>query len=336
MPNRIKNIAAKGRQDKRKYTVAIIGCGNIGFFFDHKRKGKGALSHFKAFAQHKDFEVVALAEHKPERRALLSKVCRVPVFYDHKELLTQVHPDVVVVATSNQSHEPILRDLLAAKPKLVFAEKPLTLDADSSQELIAAYEKAGIGLMINYTRRFVDIFAGIKRSLEQKKLGDVQAANIFYSRGFFHNGSHFLDLVTWFWGAPQDTLIESERPGLQENDPTLSVLLKYPGGMEVRLIGLATSTTAVCEIDIWGSKGRVRVSNNELFEFYQVVKSKNFRGYSVYALKAQKKYDHTAALPQAVDNIAGWLKGKAPLISPAKDSLLSFQLFKRVKEPMHA
>ncbi len=314
----------------KKYSVAIIGCGNIGFFWDHKRKGKGALSHFKAFQENKNFEVVALAEHRAERRAVLTKACKVPVFYDHKELLTQLSPDVAVVSTSNKAHEEVLKALLTVKPKLVFAEKPLTLEPETSMEIIAQYEKAGIGLQINYSRRFVGIFDDIKRMIEQKKLGDIQAVNIFYSRGFFHNGSHFVDLITWYWGMPDEVMVEGERPGLHENDPTMSVLLKYPGQMEVRLIGLETSKTAVFEMDIWASKGRIRM-NNDICEFYQTEKNKDFNGFLSYELKRKKAYDRFTALPKAVENMAGWLNKKEALISPAKDSLAVFELFKRVK-----
>jgi hypothetical protein len=138
-------------------------------------------------------------------------------------------------------------------------------------------------------------------------------------------------LISWYWGQPQDVIVESERAGLHENDSTLSVRLKYPGQMEIRLIGLETSSTAIFEMDIWGAKGRVRVVNNELCEFYQTVKSKDFKGFDVYELKNTWSFNRLMALPRATQNIANWLNKKEKLISPAADSRLALAIFKELK-----
>jgi len=315
----------------KKYRVAIIGCGHIGFFFDYKRKGKGALSHYKAFHDNKRFEVVGLAEHRQERRDILAKLCDVPIFYDHHELFKHIKPDVVVVATSNKTHEEVLRETLNHRPKLVFAEKPLTLEPESAEDIIKQYEQAGVALQVNYTRRFVPIFQEVRNLLLKGRLGTLQVVNIFYSRGFLHNGSHFLDLMVWYWGLPKEITVESEREGLHEGDPTLTVLFKYPQGLEVRLIGLETSSMAVCEIDIWGSQGRIRLSNNQLCEIYEVQKNKSISGFLFYQLKTRKIFDHTMALPCAVKNIGCFLDGKEELISPARNSLAIYELFKRIR-----
>ncbi len=314
-----------------KYSVAIIGCGDIGYFFDDKRDGDGALSHYKAFSQSSHFEVVAVAEPKPERRDILSKEAGVLIFADHIQMLKQIKADVVVVATPDATHEPILGDLLKYKPRLVFSEKPLTLRRAATDNVITQYEREGIGLQVNFTRRFTGAFRDIKDLLTDNALGDIQSVTAYYSRGLCHNGSTLLDVFLWYWGDPMDIVVEGEQEGMPD-DPTVSALLTYPNGMRARLVGLPASMISFNEIDIIGSQGRARVTYDYQLEIFDMKHNDMYPGYFVYHLKDQRKVDYTKSLPLAVDNIRGWLDRQEPLISPGKNSRDIDQLIDRVKE----
>ncbi len=318
-----------------KYNVAIVGCGHIGFWFDFRRESKvGALSHFKAFSDSPDFEIVGLVESDLKNAELVREKTTVQVFSSLNELWNKHNPDVVVLATPDFTHEQYLRELLEFSPKLVFAEKPLTTNPLVEPEIIDSFAKKGIALEVNFTRRFVPTFYEIADGLHQKKWGEAQRVNLYYSRGFLHNAVHFVDLMLWFWGKPESFKVESSCEGLNAGDETISVCFKYPHNLEVRFIGFPTSNTVVFDLDIWFSENRIRVTNNHLVEYFRLIDYPDFTTYKRFESVSKLEFDHRMALPNAVLNIAGWLKGTDVLKSPAENVKEISQLMLNVRQSL--
>lgn len=318
-----------------KFKVAIIGCGHIGFWFDFRRESKvGALSHFKAFSDSSDFEIVGLVESDNNNAALVREKTRVPVFNSMNELWDKHSPDVVVLATPDFTHEQYLRELSVLSPKLVFAEKPLTTNPLIDAEIIDTFAKKGIALEVNFTRRFVPTFCEMADGIHQNKWGTTQRANIYYSRGFMHNAVHFIDLMLWFWGMPERWEVESCCEGLNASDETISVCFHYPQNFEVRFIGFPTSNTVVFDLDIWFAENRIRVTNNHLVEYFRLIDYPDFTSYKRFDCVSKTEFDHRKALPNAVANISGWIMGQEELKSPAENVKKISELLLNVRQSM--
>lgn len=315
-----------------KYSVCLIGCGDIGFLFDHKRKIKGALTHFKAFNDSKNFELVAIAEKKSSIRKLLNKKYGVCVYTDYRKMCRELGPDVVSIATNDESHYEILNYLPEFSPGLVFCEKPLALKYEEVKNVADLYEKRNIPLQVNYTRRFLNEFDDIKKMFEERTLGEIESITFYYSRGLIHNASHYLDLVNWYIEKTEKNLINvSKKKGIGEDDDTYSFDLIYDSGLEVRFIGLNPSKLSFAEIDIIGTRGRVKVNYANEMEKYKVSEHKMFKGYKAYEKTEAKPIRFNYALPNAVDNIYKVLSGKERLKSPASNSIKVFELINRIK-----
>jgi len=315
-----------------KYSVAIIGCGDIGFLFDCNKKTNGALTHFKAFNDSKFFEVKAVAEKKSSIRNLITKNFKIPAYEDYEKMLIENKFDVITIATNDDSHFEILKKIVAHKPGLVFCEKPLAINYEDANEIVSLYEKNKIHLQVNFTRRFMKEFMDIKKNIAGKKLGWVESVTFYYSRGLTHNASHYLDLINWYIGETEKNIVKiSEKEGLGGDD-TVSFNLMYPGGTEVRFIGLSPSKISFSEIDIVGTKGRIRVNYNYEIEKYKVVKNKTYSGYEMYEKYDSRLIKFASALPNAIENIYKALEKKENLRVPASDSLKIFELIKRIKE----
>jgi predicted dehydrogenase len=316
-----------------KYKVCIIGCGDIGFLFDYDRKIDGALTHFKAFSDSKNFEVEAVAEKKKAIRDIIKSKFKTPVYDDYKKMCNEIRPDVIAVATNDELHFEILTNLLKCKPKLVFCEKPLALKSDEVIEITDKYRKANVHLQVNFTRRFLNEFKEIGEIIMKKKIGDIESATFYYSRGLIHNASHYLDLVNRYIKETEKNLINiSVKDGISKSDTTVSFDMIYKNGMEVRFIGLKPTKLSFAEIDIVGTKGRIKVNYKNEIEKYKVVTNKIFKGYSAYELYESKPIRFEKALPNAVKNIYGVLEKKEKLISPASNSIKIFELINRIKE----
>lgn len=314
-----------------KYSVGIIGCGDIGFLFDHKKKIKGALTHFKAFNDSPDFSVKAVSDINVKTVQIIRKKYNIPVYIDYRKMLDEHEFDVIVISTNDETHIEILKELISHKPKLVFCEKPLGLNLEDVKEIISLYRKNNIPLQVNYTRRFLEEFSFIEQMLRKEKLGKIESMTFYYSRGLIHNASHYLDLINRYIGETEKNLIKvSVKKGISKSDETVSFDMIYKNGLEIRFIGLEPTKLSFAEVDFIGTTGRVRLNYKNEMEFYKVTKNKLFKGYSVYEMTECKKIEYAKALPNAVENIKKVLEGKEELNSPAENSLKVFELINRI------
>ncbi|MEO8211537.1 MAG: Gfo/Idh/MocA family oxidoreductase [bacterium] len=317
-----------------RFKVCIIGCGDIGFLFDYDKKIEGALTHFKAFGDSENFEVCAVAEKKNEVLNLIKNNYNIPVYNDYEKMCAEIKPDVVVVATNDELHFEILNKLLSYKPKLVFCEKPLALKFEEVKEISDLYGKAEVLLQVNFTRRFLDEFKEIADIVRNNKIGEIESATFYYSRGLIHNASHYLDLLLWYFGEPENVFAISSKEGISKIDNTISFNLSYTNGLEVRFIGLKPTKLSFGEIDFVGTKGRVKVNYKSEIEKYKVIENKMFKGYSSYDIYESKGIQFEKALPNAVENIYKALRKEHDLKSPAINSLKIFELINRIKDKL--
>ena len=122
--------------------AAIIGCGAI------------SKLHAKALSEGDYAEIVALADIVPERAAALrdayAKDAR--IFTDWREMLDDVTPDVVHIATPHYLHKEMACECLL-RGIHVYLEKPATITPDEMDALLAAEEKSSAKLTVSFQNR---------------------------------------------------------------------------------------------------------------------------------------------------------------------------------------
>ncbi len=297
------------------------------------KKTEGALTHFKAFNDSDKFEIVSACEIRKDIQEIISGEYKIKVFDDFRRMCEESKPEVIVIASNDESHFEILKTAADFSPRLVFCEKPLALEYIEAKEIIELYSEKNIPLQVNFTRRFLDEFYGIEKMLRQKELGELESVTFYYSRGLIHNASHYLDLVNWYIGETEKNLINvSVKDGLTKSDGTYSFDMIYENGLEVRFIGLNPSKLSFAEVDFIGTKGRVKFNYKNEIEKYRVKENEMFKGYSSYDLYESKPVRFEKALPNAAENIYGVLNGSSELKSPASNSIKIFELINRIRE----
>ena len=102
------------------------------------------LSHLSIANALDDFEVVAMCDNSKLVTDVLGKTTGLKGFNDYDEVLKLKDLDAVLIATPSIAHEPMIRKALD-RGLHVFAEKPLTLDADASRELADLAASKGLG-----------------------------------------------------------------------------------------------------------------------------------------------------------------------------------------------
>ncbi|MDQ4213098.1 Gfo/Idh/MocA family oxidoreductase [Microbacterium capsulatum] len=175
----------------------------------------------RACDEHGAFSVTAVADAVPEAAERLATALGARVHGGAEALAAADDVDLVVVATPNHLHaDPAIAGLRAGKH--VFVEKPLGIDADSIDAILAAAEDAPGRLVVGHVMR---AFPGVRRMVAQARGGAlgtlIEAAGArrrlvhvpadpgdwwkldrSRSGGELLHEIHELDLVVWALGEP--------------------------------------------------------------------------------------------------------------------------------------
>ena len=171
--------------NKSVYSIGVVGCGGFALFAS------------EVFARIPGVRIVAAADtFQPAADSLAQRFegARVlPV----EEIVRQSDVDLVYIATPPYLHHR--QALLALKAgKHVICEKPLALNLDQADEMIAAARERGLVLVANLMQRYNPLSDAVKTVIDSKVLGDVV-------HGYFENyaSDERLESDHWFWDAKQ-------------------------------------------------------------------------------------------------------------------------------------
>jgi predicted dehydrogenase len=161
--------------------MGVIGAGGFGLF---------ALQHF---AQLPDVNLVGMAGTHREAAFAVAQRFGIPDIEEVDALLARTDLDLVYIATPPFLHHPqALKALQAGKH--VICEKPLALDLQQADELIAAARQNRLLLIANLMQRYNPLFSSIRRLIEGRFLGE-------FLHGYLENyaSDEGLGPEHWFW-----------------------------------------------------------------------------------------------------------------------------------------
>lgn len=118
-----------------------------------------------------------IAEVKPERLEEVAKETgATSATTDYRQLIENDDIDAIIVsATPETSHYPMTKEALLAG-KHVFLEKPLALNLEEADELIALSKKNNLKFTIGYSQRFNPKHAYVKKCVTDGTLGSPVSA----------------------------------------------------------------------------------------------------------------------------------------------------------------
>lgn len=129
------------------------------------------------------------------------------------ELLTDPEVEGVLIATSHQSHRPLV-EAAAGAGKHVFVEKPLTTSVEDGKACVAVAAAAGVLLQVGHQRRRTSANRRIKQMLEAGELGDVETVVAHQS---IPNGFKMPE-DAWRWDPEQSPLGSMTSLGVHKID----------------------------------------------------------------------------------------------------------------------
>lgn len=177
------------------------------------------------FHNHPDCQLVAVCDTDVERLEAKIDAIGAPALYTHlNEMLAKEDLDIVFLAIPNKYHKPATIAALEAGAHVI-CEKPMAMNAQEADDMLAAARKADRRLMINFSFRFNSESWVLKQ--EAASLGEIYFGRSIWLRrrgmpgfgGWFGQkalsgggplidlGVHRLDLALWLMDYPSPTWV---------------------------------------------------------------------------------------------------------------------------------
>ena len=137
--------------------------------------------------------------------------------------------------------------------------KPLTTSLESAQKIVSAYQKAKITLAVNYTRRWNDQITKLKNQIAENKYGKLQKIIGIYNKGTLHNGSHMVDLLSYFFGEVSQAKCLHKINDWKKSDSTVDAFINFKNQATAHLIATSNNHYEIHEIDMLFEKARINL-----------------------------------------------------------------------------
>jgi predicted dehydrogenase len=243
--------------------VLLIGAGQIAAFADTPTSTH-TLSHAHAIVENPDLSLAGFIDPNLKKAQEAVQQWGGQAFRNLLEAITLTQPAVIVIATPDESHYPLLKQIVGLKKiieslKLVIVEKPITLHSSEAQEIIELYAKHDLPLLVNYSRRFLPALQQVRQQILSADFGPLLAGNAYYGKGLLHIGSHMLDCVQFLTGDIQSAFGMSAITDFNSDDPSISGFIRLASGAQISLHAIDCQAYTHFELDMLFERKRIRL-----------------------------------------------------------------------------
>ena len=155
--------------------IAVIGAGAMG------------RNHIRFVTEEPEAELVAIADAFEGARAT-AEAAGVPFYTDPAQMMDEVKPEAVIIATPNDLHLGVARE--AVKRNIVpLIEKPISNDLEDAQAFAAEAETAGVPVLVGQHRRHNPFVNKAKEIIESGELGKLTVSSFHYM--IYKNDEYF-------------------------------------------------------------------------------------------------------------------------------------------------
>lgn len=312
--------------DRKSVDVALLGCGAV-----------AELYYAKALAELEKASLVrvrALYDPSGERVDALQKLFPAAIRCGDARRLADTGVALAIVASPARFHASQTIAALEAGIS-VLCEKPMATTVAEGEAMLAAAEASGRVLAVGLVRRFFPVALRIREAIASGLLGSIESFSISeggvfrwpaHSSAFFDRslggggvlldvGVHLLDLVTWWFGQPEEIVYEDDAMGGVEAN--CRIRMRFAGGVagEIRL-SRDVSIPTRCTID--GERGRVTWNDNEPSEVDGIEDGwvDPYAGFHV-------------CFREQIENVVAVVLGREPLVVSPEEALAGLRLVER-------
>ena len=260
-----------------------------------------------------------------ERRNAFAQAWNIGNGYsDLNEALATCNYDVVSICSPSAMHIENLAQVLAARPKAVFCEKPIGTPAMAAKKMVQDYERDGVALAVNYSRRWDPEIGELKQAIQTGTWGAVRSATGHYTKGLLHNGAHMIDLLMLLLGDVRQINALHTTVDHNSDDPSVDAFLIMGDGVRVHLVAGDARDFPIFELTLVMENGVVSIEQGGLtIRQRPAVDSPLFTGHRVIEDRPSRPGGARAAMMAAVTNIHDHITNGVPLASTGITALAS-------------
>lgn len=235
-------------------------------------------NHCRIFHESEYFELVAICDIDPARLLWVKEnVCDCASYSNYEDMLAEVRPDAVVVATPTDLHCSMT--ILAAQygAKGVYCEKPMAVSMNEARSMVEVCKNQGVQLMVGHQRRVTPVYTTMKQLIDEGAIGDVYLVRGTCAGDMLSDGTHTVDSVRFLLGDAQPEWLLASMFRLPYGTPLwadhtftgrryghsiesgASVVIEFPGRVRAEILtgSLWMPGRGYQDIEVFGTKGRL-------------------------------------------------------------------------------
>ncbi len=327
----------------------LIGCGAWG------------SHHARVIAKTPGAQLAAIAERSDENRATAQTAHPgVPVYADYREMLKREKLEVVDIILPPHLHFEAARAVVESGRHLLL-EKPMCLQVDHCDELIALARAKNRRLAIGHEFRLSSLWGRVKQMVDEGAIGDPRYCLIELWRNPYRQGTggwrynikqvgnwileepiHFFDLARGYFsrtGEPVSVFARAshkrdEHPELQDN---FSAMINFPNGG----YAVISQTLAGYEhhqvVKLTGSRGALWASWSGAMDrtFHPSFSLKYFDGEKVDEVALTKTTGEVYELEEEIAAITAAARGKELSCAKGEDGRWAVALCLKAQESVN-
>ncbi len=271
----------------KSFKVTLVGCGQIagGWESSAPSSTKHVLTHAKALKLHPAFEIAACFDADSAKAQAFAKTWAIPrVLKEESEVFSQGTSDVVVIASSTDSHFRLLQAALRSSCQAIVIEKPLVENVFEFKSVQAALVASDKKILCPLLRHFDPVHLNLAKRAQEEEWGEALNFSIHFSKGLLHNGAHALGLLSDFISP-----VVSMKPGpffQREEDLYGHFQLSLKNGLSGSLFNAPNFDHGLFEAQFYFRGGSIHLAQGGRdIRIYQTAPSKNFPGFKESQLK---------------------------------------------------
>ena len=227
---------------KKKFNIAILGCGRVAFHY------------YKIFKSKKipNVSIVGVCDTNINKAKFFATKYKSKYFKYLKQMIEQLKIDLLIICTPSGSH---FKDTYYALNKniSVLVEKPIAMIPDEGEKLINLAKKKNLYLGVAFQNRFNQAIKCLKDAFKNKRFGKIITISIvlrwcryqdYYNDGWHgtwkndggvinQQAIHHVDILNWIFGPIKsvNTIIGNRLNRLQAEDTFVSSLKLKDGAL---------------------------------------------------------------------------------------------------------
>jgi len=326
----------KNKMKNKKYKAVVIGCGIIGVNAGNFKKEVQPATYAGAYKTHPRVELSGFADLDPKRLKMSAKYFPgIPLFNSARDLISQINPDIVSIATYPDSHLDLVKLAAEYETSAIVCEKPIAFTLKEGEKIVEACKKSRSLLFINHVRRFDPLFRKIRKEVKNGKIGKIVQATYYYDNGIFNNGTHLVDFLRFFIGEVDWVMVVENRktknPYLKK-DLNVDGILHFKNGAVAAIQSLPPNY-GFFEMDLYGEKGVLFFKNlGYEIEYRKFIKNKYYEGYLQLGQKSQFSGGVRSFIVSTVDHVVKCLDGKEEPVSTGEEGLAALKILLALKK----